>query len=161
MIAMHQSRRDMLKTASALVAVTSVAGQAGRRAAAKEVRLAGGAVAQIDQALSQAVDAKIVPGIVAIAATDKGVVYEGAFGRRDIANGPEMTPDTVFWIASMTKAVTATACMQLVEKGKLQLEQTMGELLPELASPMCSMGSTPQARLSCVRPSVRSRSATC
>jgi methyl acetate hydrolase len=135
MIAMHQSRRDMLKTASALVAVTSVAGQAGRRAAAEEARLAGGAVAQIDQALSQAVDAKIVPGIVAIAATDKGVVYEGAFGRRDIANGPEMTPDTVFWIASMTKAVTATACMQLVEKGKLQLEQTMGELLPELASP--------------------------
>jgi methyl acetate hydrolase len=140
MIAMHQSRRDMLKTASALVAVTSVAGQAGRRAAAKEVRLAGGAVAQIDQALSQAVDAKLVPGIAAIAATDKGVVYEGAFGKRDMANGPEMTPDTLFWIASMTKAVTATACMQLVEQGKLQLEQTMGELLPELASPQVLEG---------------------
>jgi methyl acetate hydrolase len=139
MIAMHQSRRDMLKTASALVAVTSVAGQAGR-AAAKEVRLAGGAVAQIDQALSQAVDAKLVPGIAAIAATDKGVVYEGAFGKRDMANGPEMTPDTLFWIASMTKAVTATACMQLVEQGKLQLEQTMGELLPELASPQVLEG---------------------
>jgi methyl acetate hydrolase len=140
MIAMHQSRRDMLKTASALVAVTSVAGQAGRRAAAKEVRLAGGAVAQIDQALSQAVDAKLVPGVVAIAATDKGIVYEGAFGKRDMANGPEMTPDTLFWIASMTKAVTATACMQLVEQGKLQLEQTMGELLPELASPQVLEG---------------------
>jgi methyl acetate hydrolase len=140
MIAMHQSRRDMLKTASALVAVTSVAGQAGRRAAAKEVRLAGGAVAQIDQALSQAVDAKLVPGVVAIAATDKGIVYEGVFGKRDMANGPEMTPDTLFWIASMTKAVTATACMQLVEQGKLQLEQTMGELLPELASPQVLEG---------------------
>jgi methyl acetate hydrolase len=139
MIAMHQSRRDMLKTASALVAVTSVAGQAGR-AAAKEVRLAGGAVAQIDQALSQAVDAKLVPGVVAIAATDKGIVYEGVFGKRDMANGPEMTPDTLFWIASMTKAVTATACMQLVEQGKLQLEQTMGELLPELASPQVLEG---------------------
>ena len=134
MIATHQSRRDMLKTASALVAVTSVAGSAGRRAAAEEAKLAGGAVAPIDQALRQAVDARIVPGIVAIAATDKGIVYEGAFGRRDIANGPDMTPDTVFWIASMTKAVTATACMQLVEQGKLQLEQPMGELLPELAS---------------------------
>ena len=134
MIAMHQSRRDMLKTASALVAVSSVAGAAGRRAAAEEARLAGGAVAPIDQALGQAVDARTVPGIVAIAATDKGIVYEGAFGKRDIANGPDMTPDTVFWIASMTKAVTATACMQLVEQGKLQLEQPMGELLPELAS---------------------------
>jgi CubicO group peptidase (beta-lactamase class C family) len=134
MIGTHQSRRDVLKTASALMAATSVAGMPGRRAAAQETKLAGGAVAPIDQALSQAVDAGTVPGIVAIAATDKGIVYEGAFGRRDIANGPDMTPDTVFWIASMTKAVTATACMQLVEQGKLQLEQTMGELLPELAS---------------------------
>ena len=134
MIGTYQSRRDLLKTASALVAVSSVAGAAGRQAAAQEAKLAGGAAAQIDQALSQAVDARTVPGIVAIAATDNGIVYEGAFGRRDIANGPDMTPDTVFWIASMTKAVTATACMQLVEQGKLQLEQTMGELLPELAS---------------------------
>jgi CubicO group peptidase (beta-lactamase class C family) len=134
MIRTHQSRRDLLTTASALAAVSSVAGAAGRRVAADEAGLASGAVAKIDQALGQAVDAKTVPGVVAIAATDKGIVYEGAFGRRDIANGPDMTPDTVFWIASMTKAVTATACMQLVEQGKLQLEQPMGELLPELAS---------------------------
>jgi CubicO group peptidase (beta-lactamase class C family) len=134
MTAMHQSRRDLLKTASALVAASSVAGAGASRAAAEETRLAGGAARQIDDALRQAVDAKTVPGIVAIAATDKGIVYEGAFGQRDMANGPDITPDTVFWIASMTKAVTATACMQLVEQGKLQLEQPIGELLPELAS---------------------------
>jgi methyl acetate hydrolase len=134
MIGTHQSRRDLLKLTSALVAVASVAGPPGRRVAAQESKLAGGAVAPIDRALGQAVDAATVPGVVAIAATDKGIVYEGAFGKRDIANGPDMTPDTVFWIASMTKAVTAAACMQLVEQGKLQLEQTMGELLPELAS---------------------------
>ena len=67
-------------------------------------------------------------GIVAIGATEKGIVYEGAFG-------PGMSADSVFWIASMTKAITATACMQLVEQGKLQLEQPMGSLLPQLASP--------------------------
>jgi CubicO group peptidase (beta-lactamase class C family) len=83
---------------------------------------------QVDQALRQAVDAKTVPGIVAIGATDKGIVYEGAFG-------PSITADSVFWIASMTKAVTATACMQLVEQGKLQLDQPMGKLLPQLESP--------------------------
>jgi len=130
-----QSRRDLLKTASAVVAASSVAGIAGRAAAAADAKLAGGAVAPIDQALSRAVEARAVPGIVAIGATDKGIVYEGAFGRRAIDGGPEMTPDTVFWIASMTKAVTATACMQLVEQGKLELEQTMGELLPELKEP--------------------------
>ena len=83
----HQSRRDVLKTASAMVAVSSVAGIAGRRAAAADAKLAGGAVASIDQALGQAVEAKTVPGVVAIAATDKGVVYEGAFGKRDIDGG--------------------------------------------------------------------------
>ena len=51
-----------------------------------------------------------------------------------------MTLDTVFWIASMTKAVTATACMQLVEQGKLQLDQPMGELLPELPQPQVLEG---------------------
>ena len=73
-------------------------------------------------------NAGTVPGIVAIGATDKGIVYEGAFG-------PSITADSVFWIASMTKAVTATACMQLVEQGKLQLDQEMGKLLPQLESP--------------------------
>jgi methyl acetate hydrolase len=131
----HQSRRDLLKTASAVVAASSVVGVAGRRAGAADARLAAGAVAPIDQALGQAVDARRVPGVVAIGATDKGIVYEGAFGQRGIGSGPAMTPDTVFWIASMTKAVTATACMQLVEQGKLQLEQTMGDLLPELKEP--------------------------
>jgi methyl acetate hydrolase len=69
-----------------------------------------------------------VPGVVAIGATDKGIVYEGAFG-------PSITADSLFWIASMTKAITATACMQLVEQGKLQLEQPMGKLLPQLEAP--------------------------
>ena len=60
-----------------------------------------------------------MPGVVAVAATDKGIFYEGAFGTRDLANGPEMTPDTIFRLASMTKAVTSVAAMQLVEQGRL------------------------------------------
>jgi methyl acetate hydrolase len=70
---------------------------------------------------------------VAIGATDKGIVYEGAFG-------PGMSADSLFWIASMTKAITGAACMQLVEQGKLQLEQPMGSLLPQLASPQVLEG---------------------
>ena len=129
------SRRDVLKTASAMVAATSVAGLAGRRARATDAKLAGGAVAPIDQALGKAVEAKLVPHVVALGATDKGIVYEGAFGTQSMDGGPEVSPDSLFWIASMTKAITATACMQLVEQGKLQLEQTMGDLLPELKEP--------------------------
>ena len=74
------------------------------------------------------------------AATDKGVFYEGAFGTRDLAKGPAMTPDTIFRIASMTKAVTSVAAMQLVEQGKLQLEQPIGDVLPELSAPQVLEG---------------------
>ena len=66
-------------------------------------------LAGIDAALSRAVEAKEVPGVVALAATDTEVLYEGAFGLRDVVDGPAMTPDSVFRIASMTKAVTSVA----------------------------------------------------
>ena len=96
--------------------------------------------AQIDAVLRQATEAKEVPGVVAVAATDKGIFYEGAFGTRDLATGPEMTLDTIFRLASMTKAVTSVAAMQLVEQGKLQLDQPAGAVLPELAAPQVLEG---------------------
>ena len=75
-----------------------------------------------------------------MAATGDGVLYEGAFGKRDLAKGTDMTLDSVFWIASMTKALTATAAMQLVEQGKLKLDEPIGKLLPELAAPQVLEG---------------------
>ena len=123
------SRRDVLKAATTLAAVSSIAGiSRSRTAAAQSNPALSPALAQVDQSLRQAVSSQTVGGVVAIGANDKGVVYEGAFG-------PSVTADSVFWIASMTKAITATACMQLVEQGKLQLDQPMGEVLPQLASP--------------------------
>ena len=107
-------------------------------------------LARIDAALSGATEAREVPGVVALAATDNGFMYEGAFGMRDLANGPAMTLDTVFRIASMTKAVTSVAAMQLVEQGTLQLEQPIGNVMPELASPQVLEGfdasGTPRLR---------------
>jgi len=95
----------------------------------------------IDQLLQQAVGAKNLPGMVALAATDKGPIYQGAFGKRSLASdGADMTLDSVFWIASMTKAITSTAAMQQVERGKLSLDQPIGDVLPELASPQVLEG---------------------
>ena len=51
-----------------------------------------------------------------------------------------MTADSVFWIASMTKAITTAAGMQLVEQGKLSLDEPIGKLLPDLASPQVLEG---------------------
>jgi CubicO group peptidase (beta-lactamase class C family) len=88
---------------------------------------------RLDQTFRQAVASRAMPGIVALAATDTRVVYEGAFGTRELGKDAPMTADTVVWIASMTKAITATAAMQLVERGKLSLERPATEVVPELA----------------------------
>jgi len=85
-------------------------------------------------------DAGHIPGVVAIAATADEVIYEGAYGKRDLSRDDAMTPDSVFWIASMTKAVTATAGMQMVEQGKLSLDAPIGAVLPDLAAPQVLEG---------------------
>src|SRR5262245_38218929 len=96
--------------------------------------------AQIDQILRQKSEAKEIPGVVAIAASGKEVIYQGAFGNRDLSKDDAMTLDSVFWIASMTKAITSAGAMQLVEQGKLSLEEPIGNLLPDLASPQVLEG---------------------
>jgi methyl acetate hydrolase len=95
---------------------------------------------QIDQLLRQMSDAKEIPGVVAIAATSKETIYQGAFGKRDLSKDVAMTQDSVFWIASMTKAITSAAGMQLVEQGKLSLDEPIGKVLPDLASPQVLEG---------------------
>src|SRR5262245_21179271 len=90
--------------------------------------------AKIDAVLNGAVSAGNVPGVVALAADDKGVLYEGAFGKRNLVTGTAMTPDTMFRIASMTKPVTSTAAMQMVEQGKLGLDKPISDVVMELSS---------------------------
>jgi CubicO group peptidase (beta-lactamase class C family) len=79
----------------------------------------------IARALEDAVEAGDVPRVAAAAATDKGVIFEGGAGLR---------PDSVIWIASMTKAVTAAAAMQLVERGTLSLDAPAADVVPEIGT---------------------------
>jgi methyl acetate hydrolase len=85
----------------------------------------------IDQQLSKAVADKTIAGVVAMASDRKGVVYRGAFGAADVATGRAMTPETLFRIASMTKAITSTAAMQLIEAGRFGLEDPVAKYLPD------------------------------
>src|SRR6478609_5404189 len=96
--------------------------------------------AQIDQVLRQKCEAKEIPGVVAMAATGSEVIYQGAFGKRDLGKDDAMTADSVFLIASMSKAITTAAGMQLVEQGKLSLDEPIGKVLPDLASPQVLEG---------------------
>jgi CubicO group peptidase (beta-lactamase class C family) len=68
-------------------------------------------------------------------ATDRSsTIYEGAFGKRVLGQPAAMTTDTVVWIASMTKAITSAAAMQLVEQGKLDLDAPAAKVVPALGS---------------------------
>jgi methyl acetate hydrolase len=95
---------------------------------------------QVDAVLRRAAESREVSGVVAMAATDRGVLYEGAFGRRALDHPEPMTLDSVFRIASMTKAITSVAAMQLVEQGKLALESPVPDIDPTLGSPQVLEG---------------------
>ena len=84
--------------------------------------------------LAGAIATGVAPGVVALAADDGGVVYAGAFGVREIDQDRLMSLDTVVKIASMTKAVTSVAAMQLVEQGRIGLDEPLGSHVPELAT---------------------------
>ena len=86
--------------------------------------------ATIDRALQNYVDTDRVAGIVALVMQDGQVVYEKAFGWADKEAGRKMTTDTIFRIASQTKALTSTAIMQLLEEGALTLNTRAGSFIP-------------------------------
>ncbi|WP_207483883.1 serine hydrolase domain-containing protein [Arenibaculum pallidiluteum] len=87
----------------------------------------------LDGALGTPVRRGDIPGVVA-AVTDRSQIrYVGAFGERALGKGVAMTPDTVFNIASMTKPVTSTAAMQLVEQGRLDLDSPISRWIPGAA----------------------------
>ncbi|MGE0767796.1 MAG: serine hydrolase domain-containing protein [Hyphomicrobiaceae bacterium] len=89
----------------------------------------------IDALLKGATDRGDVPGVIAMATDGTNTIYEGAFGKRELGGTRPMELDTVCWIHSMTKAISATCLMQLVEQGRIGLDDDCGRLLPALAEP--------------------------
>jgi methyl acetate hydrolase len=79
----------------------------------------------IADSLKRAVEAGDVPGVAAAAATADGTIFEGAAGG--------LKSDSVIWIASMTKAITGAAVMQMVERGKFGLDTPAADIVPEIA----------------------------
>lgn len=86
--------------------------------------------AVIDKALQRYVDTDRVAGIVALVLQDGQPVYDKAFGWSDREAGRRMTTDTIFRIASQTKALTSAAIMQLVEEGLLTLNTRVSTFIP-------------------------------
>jgi methyl acetate hydrolase len=87
----------------------------------------------LDSSLRGAIERKDVPGVVALVTNRERVLYTSAFGVADVASGRPLAADALFRIASMTKPVTSVAMMQLIEQGRVGLDDVAEKYLPELA----------------------------
>ncbi len=87
-------------------------------------------LARIDSILQRYTDENRIPGAVALVLRDGKPVYERAFGWSDKEAGRRMTTDTIFRIASQTKAITSTAVLALVEEGKIGINEPVGHFIP-------------------------------
>ena len=92
-------------------------------------------IAQIEQLFQDAVDRKDIPGVVAIVANRDRILYHQAFGKMDVLNDVEMQKDTIFGIASMTKAITSVAVMTLYEEGRFDLDDPISRYIDWLSNP--------------------------
>lgn len=91
------------------------------------------ALAQVPAALQGFVDQGALSGMVTLVWRGGEVVQVNTLGHRDVAAGAPMQRDTMFRIASMTKPVTSLAALQLMEEGKLRLDDPITKWIPELA----------------------------
>lgn len=100
---------------------------------AVSVRLDSGRLARLDGVLQSYVDRNLIGGAVAMVLQDGRVVYEKAVGWRDKEAGVAMTTDSMFRIASQTKAITSTAVLMLVEEGRIGLTDPVSRFIPAYA----------------------------
>jgi CubicO group peptidase (beta-lactamase class C family) len=110
--------------------VSSLAMEAGAPA---DAGISAERLERIDEAINQAIDAGEIPGAVALVARHGKIIYHRAFGSADLAAKKAMQTDSIFRIASMTKAVTSVAAMVLYEQGRFRLSDPVSDYLPEFA----------------------------
>ena len=88
-------------------------------------------------------DSGVVSGLVTLVADDARVLHLAAMGKSDLASGAPMKTDALFWIASMTKPMTAVCVQMLVEEGRFSLEDPVEKLLPEFRGQKLGSGAAP------------------
>jgi CubicO group peptidase (beta-lactamase class C family) len=103
------------------------------RAAPEEVGLSAEALARIGPQVQAFVDSGRVAGVLVAVARGGKLAYLETFGRADRETDVPLAPDAVFRIYSMTKPVTAVATMQLVEQGRLRLDDPVSRYIPAFA----------------------------
>jgi CubicO group peptidase (beta-lactamase class C family) len=125
-------RRTLLLLALAALPLAAPSAQVSAPASAPE-GFAADRLARIDRVFQQFVDENRLGGAVTLIVRDGKPAYERAFGWSDKEAGRKMAPDTIFRIASQTKALTSVAILSLVEEGKIGLGDQAARLIPAFA----------------------------
>ena len=120
-----------MKTLSCILAVLVIATLS---AAAPSIPAQG--TSALSKFLTDATGRGDVPGVVVTVVNRDGVLYHDAFGKSSTQRNAPMAKDTIFNIASMTKAVTSVAIMMLVDEGKLKLDDDVATYLPKYKDPL-------------------------
>ncbi|MFN3997814.1 serine hydrolase domain-containing protein [Algoriphagus sp.] len=92
-------------------------------------------IAKLDAMLEDAIKKEQVPGLVALVVKDGKIIYHSAKGFADAESGKAMEKNSIFRIASQTKAITSTAIMMLWEEGKFRLDDPISKFIPEFKNP--------------------------
>lgn len=111
-------------TSSLLIVMVSVAALAQAPAAPR--------VAAIEQAIEPFIQKAEFAGVVSLVADKDKILHFACQGQSDIAGNKAMQPDSICWIASMTKPITAVAVMMMQEEGKLNVDDPVAKYIPEL-----------------------------
>lgn len=90
-------------------------------------------VSDIQGVLDRAVAGGVAPGLSAAITLPDGATHAFVAGARGVADPAPVAPDTVFWIASCTKAIVSAAAVELAAQGRLDLDAPVGGLLPHFA----------------------------
>jgi CubicO group peptidase (beta-lactamase class C family) len=114
------------------VAIAILAGAMAAGAFGAEVKLDQTKLKDIPEKLSPLLGHEISGAVTSVVTRD-GVAQLEAVGKSDLEKGQAMKPDAMFWIASMTKPVTATAVLILQQEGKLSVDDPVAKYIPELA----------------------------
>ncbi|MGB9603595.1 MAG: serine hydrolase domain-containing protein, partial [Limisphaerales bacterium] len=100
-------------------------------ASADKVKFNSEKLNQIPQRLQKFVDDRVISGAVALVADKDSILFSCSVGYSDIQTYRKMRKDDLFWIASMTKPITATAVMMLADEGKINIDDSVEKYLPE------------------------------
>lgn len=133
---MIRRRNPILWTLVVLIALAPAAyGQGLPKASPKSVGLSQERLDRITAVMRKHVEDGLLAGAVAIVVRDGKVAYLQSVGMRDKEQRIEMSPDTIFRIASMSKPITSVAVMMLYEEGRFQLKDPISRFIPEFKAP--------------------------